>query len=126
MRFNTKFDLRYPPRTHVLSPDRVVSTAGFRTLRQIIAEQMVAGNQLAAMRADLYDQDADRYVAENISRIERDPDVDVVDVERRRQELRREFVKMRDSTLSASGGVTTPPDEAVKPSPAVDPTPTVE
>lgn len=121
--FNTPYRrVRIP--SAPLSDERITSTAGFRTLQQILAEQMVAGETLQQIRENLYDQDADAYVEAEMGRFERDPDIDVVTVERHRASLRQQFVDMRSRAEEARMASLEPSPEP-SPEPAPEPSPEV-
>lgn len=94
-KFNTAYD-RPASEPIILDQTRITSTAGYRTLVQMIAEQSIAGNNLISIREAMYDVDADKYVEDGIGRFERDPDIDVVEVEKIKLKLREEFYRQYD------------------------------
>lgn len=94
-KFNTAYD-RPVSEPIILDQTRITSTAGYRTLVQMIAEQSIAGNNLISIREAMYDVDADKYVEDGIGRFERDPDIDVVEVEKIKLKLREEFYRQYD------------------------------
>lgn len=96
-KFYTAYD-RPESEPIILDQTRITTTAGYRTLVQMIAEQSIAGNNLIAIRAAMYDVDADKYVEDGIGRFERDPDIDVVEVEKIKLKLREEYYRQYDLT----------------------------
>lgn len=94
-KFSTAYD-RPESEPIILDQTRITTTAGYRTLVQMIAEQSIAGNNLIGVRETMYDVDADKYVEDGIGRFERDPDIDVVEVEKLKLKLREEFYRQYD------------------------------